>query len=267
MNEEPGAGLRFAEVRTHAERVDAAALLAAVWGVPPAESPVPSDLMAALSHAGGCVLGAWTAEGTLVGVTVGLSGAPHSDRIYSYIAGVAKGFAGAGIGRRLKLAQREWALQRGASYVIWTYDPLIRRNGHFNLNRLGGRVTGFVPDYYPPMTDAVNAGDLPDRFVVEWTLAEPVGGRPLPDGADTARVVLSPAAGGEPTVALDAIGGPDAVLRVWVPADIEGLRAGDAELGRRWRLASREAFLALFAAGFEAVGLDSDGHYVFVREV
>lgn len=73
--------MRFAEVSTNAERVDAAALLAAVWGVPPAESPVLSDLMVALGHAGGCVLGAWTPDGTLVGLTAGFAGAPHSDRI------------------------------------------------------------------------------------------------------------------------------------------------------------------------------------------
>ena len=55
-------------------------------------------------------------------------------------------------------------------------------------------------------------------------------------------------------------------LRVWVPSDIEGLRSGEPGLGRRWRLAAREAFTVLFAADFRPVGIDADGHYVFVRE-
>lgn len=266
----PGAAaVRIGELTEHADRVAAAALLADVWGVPPAESPVPADLMVALSHAGGCVLGAWRPDGTLAGVTICFAGAPESDRVYSYIAGVARGFAGRGLGRQLKLAQRDWALARGATHLTWTYDPLIRRNGHFNLNRLGARVTGFVPDYYPPMLDAVNAGDLPDRFVVEWRLADPPAGRPLPTAASTAPVLLAPAAKGEPGLTLDALvaaTAPDALLRVWAPSDVEALRRSDPALGRRWRLAARDAFSALFAAGFAPVGVDPDGHYVFCRE-
>ena len=264
--------VRVGEVTRHADRVAAAALLAEIWGVPAAETPVPGDMMVALSHSGGCVLGAW-ADDALIGVTIGFAGAPQSHRVYSYIAGVARGFAGAGVGRRLKLAQRDWALERGARYLMWTYDPLIRRNAHFNLNRLGGRATEFVADYYPEMTDAVNAGDLPDRFVVEWTLTEPVGGRPLPEGCAGSPVLLAPAAKGEPGVSrasLESLGASSGavpqVLRVWVPSDIEGLRASDPGLGRRWRLAARDVFSALFEAGYLAGAVDADGHYVFTRE-
>ena len=252
--------VRIDELTRHDDRVAAAALLGGIWGVPPTESPVPADLMTALTHAGGCVLGAWTPDGALVGVTIGFAGAPGSDRVYSYIAGVDASFAGRGLGRRLKLAQRDWALARGAAILTWTYDPLIRRNGHFNLNRLGGRVTEFVRDYYPPMLDAVNAGDLPDRFVVEWTLADEPGGRPLPTGASTSPIVLA-SIDGEPEVR-PASG---EIVRAWVPSDIEGLRAGDPGLGRRWRVASREVFGSLFGDGFRPVGIDADGHYVFVK--
>lgn len=258
--------VRIGELDDHADRVAAAGLLARIWGVPPAESPVPADLMAALTHAGGCVIGAWAPDGTLVGVTIGFAGAPGSDRVYSYIAGVARSAAGHGLGRRLKLAQREWALARGAAVLTWTYDPLIRRNGHFNLNRLGGRVTDFVRDYYPPMLDAVNAGDLPDRFVVEWALTGEPGGRPLPAEAAAGPVVLGAGAEGEPVVLLDA-GAAAGVVRAWVPSDIEALRAADPDLGRRWRLAARAVFGVLFADGFRPVGVDAEGHYVFVREV
>ena len=79
--------VRIAEVTGHADRAAAAALLAEIWGVPVAETPVPIDLMVAFTHAGGCVLGAWV-DDALIGVTVGFAGAPGSDRIYSYIAGV-----------------------------------------------------------------------------------------------------------------------------------------------------------------------------------
>lgn len=262
-------GVEIGELTSHRDRVAAAELLAEIWGVPPSESPVPPDLMTALSHAGGCVLGAWTPEGRLVGVTIGFAGAPGSERVYSYIAGVAASFAGRGLGRLLKLAQRDWALTRGATVLVWTYDPLIRRNGHFNLNRLGGRVTEFIRDYYPPMLDAVNAGDLPDRFFVEWTLTEQPGGRELPAGAASAPAVLECGAGDEPVIRPPVQGGwaaGAAAVRVWVPSDIEGLRAADPALGRRWRLAARQVFGTLFADGLRPVGIDPDGHYVFTKE-
>lgn len=259
-----GGEVRIAELTEHVDRVAAAALLAEIWGVSAAESPVPADLMAALSHAGGCAIGAWTPTGELVGVTIGLVGTPNSARVYSYIAGVAATQAGRGLGRLLKLAQRDWSLARGATHLTWTYDPLIRRNAHFNLNRLGGRVTAFVPDYYPPMLDAVNAGDLPDRFVVEWRLADEPGSGPLPEGSAEAPVLLAVGDRNEP---MPQASTPAAVVRVQVPADIEALRAGDPGLGRRWRLAARAAFDVLFEAGLRPAGLDGRGHYVFRKEI
>ena len=255
--------VRVGEITEHADRVAAATLLARIWGVPAAESPVPADLMAALSHAGGCVLGAWTASGELAGVTIGLAGAPLSPRLYSYIAGVGREHAGHGLGRLLKLAQRDWALERGASQLVWTYDPLIRRNAHFNLNRLGGRVTGFVHDYYPPMLDAVNAGDLPDRFVVEWTLTDEPGPVELPASTGIP-ALLAVGADDEPVLHPDRAAANGA--RVQVPADIEALRGRDPERGLRWRLAARAAFGVLFEAGLRPVGVDAEGHYVFVKE-
>ena len=265
MDAEPDE-VRIAEVTSHAGRVAAADLLAEIWGLAPSESPFPADLMTALQHAGGCVLAAVTPDDHTVGVTVGLAGGPRSTSVYSYVAGVAPSFAGRGLGRRLKIAQRDWALERGADTLTWTYDPLIRRNAHFNLNRLGARATQFVPDYYPPMLDAVNQGDLPDRFVIEWLLDEEPGGRGLPPGSEAAPVVLAEHSGASAVrlagVDLAAAG----VVRAWIPSDIEALRARDAGRGRAWRLAAREVFTAVFEAGFVAVGVDSGGHYVFARE-
>lgn len=258
--------MRVAELTKHPERVAGAALLARIWGVQPSESPVPADLMTALTQAGGCVLGAWTPDGTLAGVTIGFAGAPGSDRVYSYIAGVDASFAGRGLGRRLKLAQRAWALERGAAILTWTYDPLIRRNAYFNLNRLGAQVTGFVKNYYPPMLDPVNAGDRPDRFVVEWVLAEEPVGRPLPVDAASSPIVLAPEKGMDPEMRLAAMdAASQGVVRAWVPPDIERLRVTHHKLGRRWRRAAGKVFRVLFADGFRPVGVDAEGHYVFVK--
>ena len=53
-----------------------------------------------------------------------------------------------GIGRRLKLYQRSLVAELGVTRILWTFDPLVSRNAHLNLNALGARVTDYVPDMY-----------------------------------------------------------------------------------------------------------------------
>lgn len=76
-----------------------------------------------------------------------------------------------GIGRRLKLAQREWALRQGLHLITWTYDPLQARNGYLNLTRLGGLARRYVREFYGGLDDELNRGLPADRLVIEWYLA------------------------------------------------------------------------------------------------
>jgi predicted GNAT superfamily acetyltransferase len=54
--------------------------------------------------------------------------------------------------------------------VRWTYDPLLARNAHFNLQKLGAFADGFERDFYGEMDDQLNRGDRSDRFTVRWEL-------------------------------------------------------------------------------------------------
>jgi hypothetical protein len=58
------------------------------------------------------------------------------------------------------------------------------------------------------------------------------------------------------------LGEAGAVELIQVPDDIVALRAGDAGLGRRWRLAIRETLGAALRAGAHADGFTRDGWYV-----
>ena len=75
-----------------------------------------------------------------------------------------------GIGRRLKLAQRQWALAQGIHLITCTYDPLQARNGYLNFTRLGGVVRRYVREFYGTLDDELNRGLPADRAVVEWYL-------------------------------------------------------------------------------------------------
>ena len=56
--------------------------------------------------------------------------------------------------------------------MTWTFDPLVRRNAHFNLAVLGATVDEYLVDFYGPLPDAVNAGDESDRLLVVWPVGD-----------------------------------------------------------------------------------------------
>jgi len=74
-----------------------------------------------------------------------------------------------GLGTRLKLEQRSWAIERGYSAITWTFDPFQLRNGYLNICKLGGMVAAYMPAVYGTDQDA----DPSDRFLVRWELTSP----------------------------------------------------------------------------------------------
>jgi len=89
-------------------------------------------------------------------------------------AGVLPAWRNAGIGRRLKLRQREEALERGIELIEWTFDPLELKNAFFNLERLGAVVRQYSENQYG-VTDSPLHGGLPYR-----PLPSPNGGSVSP---------------------------------------------------------------------------------------
>jgi len=236
----------------------ASALLARLWGTDDNSSPLAGDALVSLGHAGACLLGAFDPADRLVGVVVGAAGAPNSEQLYSMIAGVDPAWSGRGVGMALKLAQRAWALNCRATRMTWTFDPLIRRNARFNLIKLGARATEYVADFYPPMHDAVNHQDRPDRLVVDWDLLSPTPG---PVDAGSGVVVLSASDAGAP-VRGDLVAGD---WLVGIPDDIEAMRTATPDLAAEWRSQMREVMQAGFGDGRQIVGFTNDRFYVMGR--
>ena len=251
-------------------------LLCAVWGVDRREPPVRRDLLRALAHAGNYVAAA-TADGRLVGAIVGFLGHHGQEPVlHSHILGVTERMQGRSVGFALKQHQRWWCLARGLDQVTWTFDPLVRRNGRFNLNKLGARIVAYHPNFYGPMEDGINAGDETDRCVVWWPLldervvraadggpSELVGGPP-----PGAAVVLEADSAGWPAQtggqAAGAAGA--AALAAWVPDDIVPLRRDDPERAMAWRRALRAALSEGLDGGHRVVGMTRSGWYVLERQ-
>ncbi len=233
----------------------ASLLLEQIWG----NSLVEPGLLRALTHAGNYVTGAYH-DGELVGVSVGFFTA--EGELHSHITGVSPAARGLGVGRALKLHQREWALNHGLHSVVWTFDPLVRRNAHFNLHVLGARPVQYLQDFYGPMRDELNDVSPSDRLYVVWDLDAPVPPAPASCAAlveEGAAVLLGP--GEEHPARLP----PQEKLLVLVPEDVERLRAQRPELTARLRFAVRESLEPAMAAGLRITGITPDGYYVLER--
>jgi predicted GNAT superfamily acetyltransferase len=262
------------EVRTLAEVADLTAmtrLFEAIWRPAPGNQPVTAELLRAMVSAGNYVAGAFDGP-ELLGACFGFFGGPAKGGLHSHIAGVATAGHGRGIGFALKLHQRAWALRQDVVEISWTFDPLVRRNAHFNLTKLAARPEHYLPDFYGPMRDGINGAGDTDRIMAVWDLTSPpvraaAGGAPRRLDAvalknQGAAVALAAGPDGAPVT-----GPADApVVLVAVPPDIEAIRRADPERGRAWRVALREVLGGLMAGGASVTGFDRAGFYVVARE-
>jgi predicted GNAT superfamily acetyltransferase len=145
------------------------ALQRQVWGEEDLEVE-PVTLFVVAANTGGQVLGAF-AGGELVGYTLAVAGWREGRPfLHSHHTGVHANYRDRGVGRMLKLFQREEALGRGIRLIEWTFDPLELRNAHFNLNRLGAICRRYLPNLYGVTSSPLHRGLPTDRLVAEWHL-------------------------------------------------------------------------------------------------
>lgn len=254
------------ELRESDELAGAYDLFESVWG-PAAEPVATHELLLVLGRTGSYVAGAYDG-GRLVGASVGLLAADPAHAgpdvvpaLHSHVTAVAADVRSRRVGYALKLHQRAWAVGRGLPAVTWTYDPLVRRNAHLNLTKLGAAAVRYVDDYYGALDDAINGGDATDRLVLRWDVAAPLGAAEevVPDGTPVALAVG--ASSGPERRTVDAA---DAVL-VAVPPDIESLRRDDPATARAWRAAVRAELGERMRAGWSVCGLVGRTHYLLQR--
>lgn len=244
-------------------------LFAAVWRPRHGRALVPLELAQSLRYSGNYVVAAFAAEGNhdMVGGSVGFFG-EHAGRrhLHSHVTGVLPEVQHRSVGYAIKVHQRAWSLAAGLDQVIWTFDPLIRRNAYFNLAKLGARVVGYEECFYgDALADDINAGDESDRAVILWSVASPevadtLNGR-APAPPTGGATVLDQAEDGTPVERDVPAGG---VERAWVPPDIVSLRQTDPGLARAWRRALRHTVGRAVLEGYVGVAMSRDGWYTLV---
>ena len=161
------------EVRSltqNSEFQEAVALQRTIWGFDEIEL-LPVRLFVVATKVGGQVFGAYD-NGRMVAFLLAIPGLKPQGKYYlhSHMMGVLSDYRNAGIGRMLKLKQREEALSRDVAVVEWTFDPLEVKNAFFNIERLGAVVRRYVLNQYGTTTSALHGGLPTDRCVAEWYL-------------------------------------------------------------------------------------------------
>lgn len=138
------------------------------------EECVPVGILKISQKIGGITAGAFDADGKLVGFVYGLTGVKEGHLVHwSDMLAVREEVRDLGIGRRLKLYQRDMMLELGVETIYWTYDPLVARNAHLNINRFGAEIDEYVLDMYgDDLGSTLSRGIGTDRFIVAWHISE-----------------------------------------------------------------------------------------------
>lgn len=145
------------------------ALQKEVWNFSDAEL-IPLRMFVVADKVGGQVMGAFVAK-EMIGFALSIPGT-RSRHVYlhSHMLAVRKEYRNAGLGRRLKLMQREDALARGVELIEWTFDPLEIKNAYLNVEKLGAIVRRYNINQYGITSSPLQGGLPSDRLIAEWWL-------------------------------------------------------------------------------------------------
>ncbi len=213
---------------------EAVRLQQTIWGFADIEM-LPLRSFVVSRKVGGQLFGAYDG-GEMVGFLIAVPGIKPGPRPYlhSHMLGVLPAYQNAGIGRRLKLRQREEALERGIELIEWTFDPLELKNAFFNLERLGAIARRYSLNQYG-VTDSPLHGGLPtDRCIAEWWLDSPRV-RAVLAGEAVARRVKE---------------------RIVFPADMARIRSQDLGRAREIQKTNGEKFQRAFERGLAVTGFE-----------
>src|SRR5258705_10877900 len=151
----------------HADLEAAVRLQQEIWGFEEIEL-LPLRLFVVATKVGGQAFGAFDGK-RMVGFCLAIPGMKPGGKSYlhSHMLGVLPEYQNAGVGRKLKLAQREDALQRPLELIEWTFDPLEIKNAFFNMERLGAIVRRYVINQYGNTSSHLHVGMPKDSCIEE----------------------------------------------------------------------------------------------------
>jgi predicted GNAT superfamily acetyltransferase len=207
----------------------------AIWGYSEIDT-VPDQMFVVAKKTGGQVLLAFDGN-KAVGFALSFVALKEiGSYLHSHMVGVLPEYQDRGVGRLLKLAQREDALARRIDGIEWTFDPLQLKNARFNIARLGAIVRHYIPNLYGRTSSPLHAGLPTDRLVAEWWVRS---SRVENAVMDSPAVVVS-----------------GKIERIAIPADIRQLCQTQPQVAAEIQSQVRARFETLIAAGYAATAFE-----------
>jgi predicted GNAT superfamily acetyltransferase len=214
------------------------ALQKEVWNFTDAEL-VPLRMFVVADKVGGQVMGAFDGS-QMVGFALSVPGTRTGHLyLHSHMLAVRKDHRNGGLGRRLKLMQREDAIARGIELIEWTFDPLEIKNAYLNVEKLGAIARRYNINQYGITSSPLQGGLPSDRLIAEWWLK-------------SKRVETLLETGKNPPITKEAAIAVPAQIYEWKAA------AETRAQARQVQEHNREQFLLNFSHGLAVLGYERD---------
>jgi|SRR5450631_541506 len=208
---------------------------------------IPVRMFVLASKIGGHVIGAFVErddsrndEKELIGFALAIPGMRNGHcYLHSHMLAVRQQYRNGGLGRRMKLFQRDDALARGFELMEWTFDPLEIKNAYLNIEKLGAIARRYNVNQYGITSSPLQGGLPTDRLVAEWWMK-----------SKRVEAVLADA----PRAKFECR------TRIDVPAEIYEWKAGAAMRAQALAVqaGNRERFNKAFAEGLSVLGYERD---------
>ncbi len=202
---------------------------------------LPLRLFVVAGKIGGQLLGAFD-RGKMIAFCLCIPGLKPGGKsfLHSHMLGVLPEYRNTGVGRRLKIEQREYALSVDVDLIEWTFDPLELKNAFFNIERLGAIVRRYVHNQYGTTSSHLHGGLPTDRLVPEWLIR-------------SERV--------ESLLSGNGFERPAPQGRIEVQNDIAKIRVADPSRAREIQKAVSEQFNRYFRADLAVVGVERNDEF------
>jgi predicted GNAT superfamily acetyltransferase len=256
--------LHFRDLHTADEFRQVMALEQDVWGFTDLNDMVTVPVFTITTKRGAILIGAFDAAERMVGFVYSIVGMKDRQVLqWSHMLGVLDQYRNSGLGRALKLAQRERALAGGYDLIEWTFDPLQALNAHLNFAKLGVVAEEYHRNVYGESTSVLHRGTPTDRLVAQWWIREPHVERrvaPQPalaarsaDLADARLVNTTRPADGWLANAEVHLAREERRLLLEIPTGFTDMQRETPDLALEWRMQTREIFETYFGRGYRVV--------------
>jgi predicted GNAT superfamily acetyltransferase len=250
-----------------------------VWQFEDIDIAAP-DVIMVHAHLDACVIGVYKGE-EVVAFVYSFHGISEGEMIHwSHMCAVKEEYRGLGLGKTLKLKQRDFVLEQGFKTVRWTFDPLETLNARLNIRTLGATVYTYRNNIYGESSGFLHRGLPTDRMEATWRLDSERVERAIAGKALTPELemkdlplMLQAVWNSEiPEVGEINLDLEEEFIACPIVLNIREIKFSHNEIAMSWRMKTRKLFTNYFKKGYEIVDVQSPAEtgqnlalYVFRR--